>query len=195
MKTLIFILLGFVWVASACTSRADNPGEFTLQSAVDDSTFELSKQKGKIVVLHFLLKTECPVCLRYTHDYAAMAEKDQDIVHVFIKPDTNAEIKTWAEQLSKDDLMDLPKIYRDPDAKLADRFGVPNGYKFHGQNVHFPALIVLDQEAKELFRYVGKSNSDRMKPRDFIRTLAEKRGVASKKGVRGEERLHDTADR
>ena len=45
-----------------------------LQARVDDSTFELSKHKGKTIVLHFLLKTECPYCMRYTHDIAALVE-------------------------------------------------------------------------------------------------------------------------
>jgi len=37
--------------------------------------------------------------------------------------------------------------------------------------VHYPALVLLDSSGKELFRYVGKSNSDRMKPDDFMAKL------------------------
>jgi hypothetical protein len=33
-------------------------------------------------------------------------------------------------------------------------------------------LVALDAKGKELFRYVGKSNSDRMKPKDFTAKLA-----------------------
>ncbi len=81
---------------------------------------------------------------------------------MFIKPDSAQEIKSWFSHLNKKDLESIPKIFRDPNAKLAKSFGIPDGYQFHGQSVHFPALVALDGQGKELFRYVGKSNSDRM---------------------------------
>ncbi|MCU0228402.1 MAG: ribonuclease J [Bryobacterales bacterium] len=49
---------------------------------------------------------------------------------------------------------------------------IPDGYQFHGQSVHFPALVALDGEGKEMFRYVGKSNRDRMSVDDFTSKLA-----------------------
>ena len=52
-------------------------------------------------------------------------------------------------------------IYQDADAKLADQFNIPNGYQFHGQVVHYPALILLNDKGEEVFRYIGKNNSDR----------------------------------
>lgn len=173
MKTVITALLVFSLLATSFVARADNPTDFKVKSAVDDSTFELSKHKGKIVVLHFLLKTECPYCMRYTHDYAALVESNPEVVHVFLKPDSTAEIKAWAGKLDKDGLKDLPRIYRDVDAELADKFRIPDGYRFHGQSMHFPALLVLDEEARERFRFVGKSNSDRMSTEDFLAKLAE----------------------
>ena len=175
MKNVVAMLFGFVLLATACASRADNPENFVVKSAVDKASFELSKQRGKIVVLHFLLKTECPICLRYTHDYAALAEKDPDVVHVFLKPDSERDISTWAGKIRKDDLTDAPTIYRDPEARLAKAFGIPDGYKFHGQTVHYPALLLLDGDGKEFFRYVGKSNSDRLSVDEFAVKLAELR--------------------
>jgi peroxiredoxin Q/BCP len=166
--TLVLTLL-----ASAFMARAENPADFTVESALDSSKFQLSKQRGKVVVLHFLLKTECPFCLKHTHDYAALAATTPEVVHVFLKPDSVAEIKAWAGKLSKEDLKELPRIYRDPDARLATQFGIPDGYKFHGQTVHFPALVVLDGTGKELFRHVGKSNSDRLSTTDFTAKLAK----------------------
>jgi len=73
---------------------------------------------------------------------------------------------------------ELPVIYRGPDAKLAKAFGIPDGYRFHGQVVHFPALVVLDGKGKELFRYVGKNNGGRMPTADFTAKLA---AIASKR--------------
>jgi peroxiredoxin Q/BCP len=53
-------------------------------------------------------------------------------------------------------------IYRDPDATLAKAYNIPDGYKFHGQTVYFPALVLLVGSGEEVFRYVGKSNADRL---------------------------------
>ena len=171
---LLTILALFAFLVVA---RAENPADFTVDSALDTTKFQLSKNRGKVVALHFLLKTECPVCLRHTHDYAALAASTPDVLHIFLKPDSDAEIKAWAGKISKENLKDTPVIYRDPNAKLAKQFDIPDGYKFHGQTVHFPALVVLDGSGQELFRYVGKNNSDRMKTADFTAKLAEKTGT------------------
>lgn len=92
-------------------------------------------------------------------------------MHLFIKPDSEDAIRSWIRQLDKTNLLKSPTIYRDPGAKLAKRFGIPDGYRFHGQNVHYPAMVVLDGDGQELFRYVGKSNSDRMAKDDFVKKL------------------------
>lgn len=174
IQPLLTILALFAFLVAA---RAEPPADFTVESALDNTKFQLSKNRGKVVALHFLLKTECPVCLRHTHDYAALAASTPDVLHIFLKPDSDAEIKSWAGKISKENLKDTPVIYRDPNAKLAKQFDIPDGYKFHGQTVHFPALVVLDGSGKELFRYVGKNNSDRMKTADFTAKLAEKTGI------------------
>lgn len=150
-----------VLFATAPSSRGASPDDFTLQSATSKATFKLSDARGKYVALHFLLKTECPLCLRHTRDYFAKAATLPNVVQVFVKPDTDAEIKAWAGKLPADELAKHP-IYRDPDAKLAKAFSIPDGYKFHGQVVHFPATVLLDPKGKEVFRHVGKSNSDRL---------------------------------
>lgn len=140
--------------------NGQNPADFTLISTTDNSQFKLSEAQGKYVALHFLLKTECPVCIRHTQDYFSKAEMLPDVVQVFIKPDSEKEIEDWSRNLPKEELTEFP-IYRDPDAKLARQFNVPDGYDFHNQIVHFPALILLDPNGKEVFRYIGKNNRDR----------------------------------
>ena len=155
----------------AAVAHADNPTDFTVESPTHDTTFTLSEQKDKLIALHFLLKTECPYCIKYTNEYAKLSGKTPDVLHLFLKPDSDDEIKAWTGKLNKEELKDLPVIYRDPDARLAKEFGIPDGYKFHGQIVHYPALVLLDSSGKEQFRYVGKSNSDRMKPDDFMAKL------------------------
>jgi peroxiredoxin Q/BCP len=148
-----------------------NPDAFTLHSATDSKTFKLSDAKGKYVALHFLLKTECPFCLRHTHDYAKKSAGDSRVVHIFLKPDTDEEIKRWDSKL--DGAAAKLTIYRDPDAQLAKAYNIPDGYKFHGQTVHYPALVLLDANGKEVFRYIGKSNGDRLSYEKFSAKLKE----------------------
>ncbi|MEW6301928.1 MAG: TlpA disulfide reductase family protein [Verrucomicrobiota bacterium] len=139
---------------------AANPDNFTVPSATGGGKFTLAEAKGKFVAVHFLLKTECPVCLRHTREYATKAATLPNVVQVFLKPDSAGDIKAWAGKLPADLVAKYP-IYRDADAALAKAFKVPDGYKFHGEVVHYPALVLLDPDGKEVFRHVGKSNSDR----------------------------------
>ena len=154
LSYVVFLLL------SNAIVFGQNPADFTLISATDNSQFKLSEAQGKYVALHFLLKTDCPVCARHTQDYFSKAATLPDVVQVFIKPDSEKEIEDWSQKLSEEELTNFP-IYRDPDAKLASQFNVPDGYDFHNQIVHFPALILLDPNGKEVFRYIGKNNRDR----------------------------------
>jgi peroxiredoxin Q/BCP len=176
MKTIALAMLGFL-LSVAPLAFAQGVENFTLEAILEDSKtgldskFELKDHKGKTVVLHFLLKTECPFCLKYTNQYAQLAETTPDVVHLFIKPDSEKDIRAWMKKLVKVEGIKQPTIYRDAGAKLAKRFGIPDGYLFHGQSVHYPALVVLDGDGKEMFRYVGKSNSDRMPKDEFVKKL------------------------
>ena len=144
-----FIRLTLALLLFTTLAQAQSVADFSLTSVTDKSTFTLSKSKGKYIALHFLLKTECPYCIRHTLS---------NVIQVFIKPDSEQEIKAWAIKLKSTN--SLP-IYQDADAKLADQFNIPNGYQFHGQVVHYPALILLNDKGEEVFRYIGKNNSDR----------------------------------
>jgi len=151
---------------------AANPSDFTVKSATGKETFTLKDVQGKFVAVHFLLKTECPVCLRHTRDYFTKAPTLPNVVQVFLKPDTDREIEAWAAKLPADELAKYP-IYRDANAKLAKAFDIPDGYAFHGQTVHFPATVLIGPDGKEVFRYVGKSNSDRLPFEKLAEKVAE----------------------
>jgi thioredoxin-dependent peroxiredoxin len=158
-KYFFFFVIAFLIVNVSVS--AQNPTDFKLVSATDNSRFVLSKAKGKYVALHFLLKTECPFCIKQTKDYMAKSKGLPNVIQVYIKPDEKKDILAWYTKLSADSkASDIP-IYMDPDAKLANEFNVPNGYSFHNQIVHFPALILLGPDGKEVFRYIGKNNTDR----------------------------------
>ena len=153
-----FIRLTLALLLFTTLAQAQNVKDFSLTSVIDKTTFTLSKSKGKYIALHFLLKTECPYCIRHTSEYFEKASSLSNVIQVFIKPDSEQEIKAWAGKLKSSN--SLP-IYQDADAKLADQFNIPNGYQFHGQVVHYPALILLNDKGEEVFRYIGKNNSDR----------------------------------
>ena len=153
-----FLKITFVLLLFSTNILAQNVKDFTLTSVTDNTTFTLSKSKGKFIALHFLLKTECPYCIRHTSEYFEKASSLSNVIQVFIKPDSEEEIKAWANKLKSTN--SLP-VYQDVNANLADQFNIPNGYQFHGQIVHYPALVLLDKKGEEVFRYVGKNNSDR----------------------------------
>lgn len=160
MKKIFIALYILALFLTLLRPTSANPEDFSVKSATTDKTFKLSEAKGKFVALHFLLKTECPFCLRHTREYFTQGEKLPNVVQVFLKPDSIEEIKAWAAKLPPEGQNNIP-IYRDADARLAKEFKIPDGYKFHGQSVHYPALVLLDPEGKEVFRYVGKDNGDR----------------------------------
>ena len=169
MKTIQILI---VILSIANITNAQDFVDFTLPSATDNSHFTLSEAKEKYVALHFLLKTECPYCIRHTHEYSENSANLKNVVQVFIKPDTEEEIKKWATRLPEDNKHQFP-IYRDINAKLAKQFKIPDGYAFHGQVVHYPALILLDKNGNEVFRYVGKNNGDRYSFEDFSAKIKE----------------------
>src|ERR1041384_5310559 len=163
-------LFAFIAVAALTHSLGAAPADFTVTSPIDGKTFRLAEAKGRFVALHFLLKTECPFCLRHTAEYSMKAPGIAGVQHVFLKPDSDAEIKAWTSKIKAPN---QPTIYRDPEAKLATEFAIPDGYKFHGQTVHYPALVLLDESGKEVFRYVGKSNTDRLPWDKFVAKISE----------------------
>jgi peroxiredoxin Q/BCP len=160
MKVRNFIQIVLLVFGLAVSVNAQPIDKFRLNSATDNSQFNSSDAEGKYVALHFLLKTDCPICIRHTQDYFDKAERLPGVIQIFVKPDTENEIEEWSKELPADGLEMFP-IYRDPDAKLAKQFNIPDGYEFHNQVVHYPALILIDPEGMEVFRYIGKNNRDR----------------------------------
>lgn len=146
--------------------------DFTVKAAAGKGAFTLKEARGKFVAIHFLLKTECPLCLKHTRDYFAKAPTLPNVVQVFLRPDSDNEIESWAAKLPAEDLAKNP-IYRDPSAKLAKAFDIPDDYKFHGQTAHYPATVLIGPDGKEVFRHVGKNNADRLSFEALAAKVAE----------------------
>lgn len=166
-------LASLVVALSTFAAPPHPPADFTVESPIDGSKFHLADAKGKYVALHFLLKTECPFCLKHTRDYAMKAASEPEVVQVFLKPDSAEEIKKWAADLGSDTTAKQMGIYRDPEAGLAKAYGIADGYQFHGEVVHFPVLIILDPAGNEVFRYTGKNNTDRFSFAQLTAKIAE----------------------
>jgi thioredoxin-dependent peroxiredoxin len=168
--------------ASAAYSQGVSTKDFTVFESNGPRSFTLSRAKGSYVAIHFLLKTACPYCMNQTHEYAVREHEVPGVYQVFLKPDSEEDILSWKGQFetlfkSKGDSTSYmpPVIYRDPDAALAKAFNIPDGYFFHNETIHYPALVILDPNGKEVFRYVGKSNRDRFSFDQFIAKMAELR--------------------
>jgi thioredoxin-dependent peroxiredoxin len=160
------------WIKFSLLLAAEPPTDFTLKAPITGQSFRLSDAKGSYVVLQFLLKTECPVCLRHTRSHFLNADKLEGTIQLFVKPDGTDALAAWAKQLGPEP---SPVIYQDPEAALAKAYAIPDGYAFHGETVHFPALLILDPQGREVFRYVGKNNSDRYTVAQLNQKLAELR--------------------
>ncbi len=171
LKTLWFLplFLSVTIVFLAPEIYAESPKDFSLPVAGGAKTFRLSENRGKVVALHFLLKTECPFCLRFTSEFHSKGKELPHLVQVFIKPDTEAEILKWSAKSSGGPF----DIHRDEGAALAKSFTIPGGYFFHNEEMHYPATIILDAKGKEIFRYIGKSNRDRLSFENFSSEVAK----------------------
>lgn len=167
LRATVNRIIAVTLIALPATAMA-GPADFSLRN--DTQTFQLSKARGKFIALHFLLKTECPYCLRYTQEYRDRASEVAGIVHLFLKPDSEAEIKSWMSKLSHGDRP--VALFRDANATLADSFKIPGGYEFHGITTHYPALVLLGPDGNEVFRYVGKNNADRLSFDKFAAKVA-----------------------
>src|SRR6185436_15501279 len=97
------LLIGLIAFSTPPVTLAVSPADFTVESPADGKVFKLSEARGKYVALHFLLKTECPFCLKHTRDYAKKSTSMSDVVHVLLKPDAADEIKAWPEKANRGD--------------------------------------------------------------------------------------------
>lgn len=149
--------------------------DFSLPAVNGDGAFKLSDARGEWVALHFLLKTDCPICMGLTREYTTRADEAPGVRQVFIKPDESADTLRWLKTYP-DSAGEAPNVYRDADAALADRLGIPDGYFFHGETVHYPAVVLIDPQGREAFRYVGTRTQDRLKFDDFLAQLKTLRG-------------------
>lgn len=132
--------------------------------------FNSASARGQFLAVHFLLPTDCPFCIREIREYVESAPTLAGVRHIYViahAPDGFAE---WIKTVP--DAEALP-IYRDHDAQLSKEFKIPGDYHFHNAVMTYPALVLLDAQGREVFRYVGKKNSDRLRFATFAARVAE----------------------
>ncbi len=134
--------------------------------------FRLSDAAGKYVALHLLLPAECPYCVRQLAEYEMNAPAVAGVMHVFIKQGPTADFAAWRDKLTPQQV-ESTLVFPDPENSVARAFGVPDGYEFYGHNAHYPALIVLGPDQRELFRHVGRNNADRLPFSQFAAQMAD----------------------
>lgn len=156
--------------AGLASPRFRTVDDFSLPAITRGEDFVLSdalgESDGQWVALHFLLKTDCPLCLTYTMRFHESREQlpgvsgGPGVRHVFIKPDDPRIAARWVKT-ARVFAKDLPTIHRDPGASLAKKLDVRFGHRFHGETVHYPCLVLIDPQGRERYRYTGTSTFDR----------------------------------
>lgn len=142
----------------------------SLSAITDHHTFSIADAKGKYLALHFLTKTDTPECTAFVRDTLRAAPTVAGVLHIFIKPDSEGEVKNWAAQFNDD----ASAIFLDPDSALAKDLKVPDGLSINGTSSTYPATIVFSPAGTELFRYEGKAHHDHITFEAFTRQLQDK---------------------
>lgn len=158
---LVSVMTFAVTLASPLLVSADDTAPammHSLSAATDSHPFMIADAKGHYLALHFLTKTDTTECTAFVREYLRAAPGVAGVMHVFIKPDEQSEVKVWSMQFKND----AAAIFVDKDSALANDLKVPGGLAIASTTSNFPATIVFDREGRELFRHVGKSHDDHM---------------------------------
>ncbi|MBI5834737.1 MAG: redoxin domain-containing protein [Armatimonadetes bacterium] len=158
-------------VALALTSaQAANPVDFTLPAAVGGPPFVLGHQRGRVVVLHWLLRGDVTEDRNEIRDYLALAKTMPGVAHVFLKADSGDVLNDWANRLSA---VASRLVFRDADYAVAKQFGLVDDYRYRGQTSVHPAIIALDSAGEEMFRYEARDAADRLPIKEFRARLSD----------------------
>lgn len=132
--------------------------------------FDSESVRGRFLAIHFLLPTDCPYCVREIREYVERAPTLAGVRHIYVNAHTPEGFAEWIKTVPGAE--SLP-IYRDENAQLSMKFNIPGGYNFHNAVMNYPALVLLDPRGREVFRHVGKKNTERLPFAAFAAKVAE----------------------
>jgi thiol-disulfide isomerase/thioredoxin len=145
--------------APAKTQAVANPSPASFTVGDPGRQFNSESARSQFLAIHFLLPTDCPYCIREIREYVESAPTLAGVRHIYVNAHTPEGFAEWIKTVPN--ATTLP-IYRDQDAQLSKKFNIPGDYQFHNAVMTYPALVLLDPQGREVFRHVGKKNTDRL---------------------------------
>ena len=159
------------------TARADNPspsatpGQEAAAFKVGEGSavFDSASARGRVLVVHVLSGRVSQANAAYLKDLAKAASTVAGVTHVIVQnaseADFRATVATAPESL-------VHSMYRDSSGAAEQLLHLEGTIDADGASVAAPAVLVLDPAGKELYRRIGKKDTDR----DSATALAKKIG-------------------
>ncbi len=157
-------------VVALSAASAVNPVDFSLPPALGGPPFVLSHQRGRVVILHWLLNGDVTADRNEVRDYGALQTQMPDVMHIYLKGDAGDAAYAWANRLSA---VAGRRVYRDAGFALAKQYGLKDDFHYRGSPSVRPTIIALDTAGDEMFRFVGRDADDRLSVKEFRLRLSD----------------------
>ena len=164
-KIITFVFIGFLFVNNPFT-HAELPNNLVIHDKpkkITNITFkdinlqevDLSKNKGKIVILNFWA-TWCAPCKKETPSLAKLAQDfpQIDVYPINMEPPNKLRVRDWLQEIGVVSL----NTYFDPKLDLAKKFKL----------IGMPTTVLLDKDGNEFGRVIGEVD---FTEKEFIKIL------------------------
>ena len=145
-----------------------------LFSRDNQTEFQLSRERGRFVLLCFLRGDWCPAChmmMRiYKKESANLAK--HNVKMVAISPSAGSDAEEFAKVIGVDYL-----LLADPDCKAAQMFGAILPGAFKAADVPLPASFLIDPEGVLRFASVPQNVQAFLDPRMVVGILEQRAGL------------------
>ena len=175
------LLLSLTLAASLMSASAGEPPQagavapdFSLNTMDAKSvtlSAETAKQPVVLVVLRGWPGSQCPLCTRQVHEFAAHAEAFAGKARVImVYPGPAQDLSAHAEQFLKDKQWPKDFIFlTDPDYAFTKSFGLR--WDAPGETA-YPSTFVIDTKDRVQFVKISKSHGDRTTSAEVLAALA-----------------------
>lgn len=144
--------------------------------ARDGSTFRLSNERGRSVLLCFLRGDWCPVCQVMMRIYKKESTRlaEHGVKLVIISSSAGPEAMEFARVFGLD-----YTILEDPECAVAALFDVVHPGGFHGADIPLPTSFLIDREGKLLFATGADAVGEFLDPARAIDMISKPSGPGS----------------